>query len=45
MKKAYSAIKKIGDKERRIVNDILHKISRKIVDKALETNAMITMET
>ncbi len=43
MKRAYGAIKKIGDRERRMVNDILHKISRRIVDEALETDAMIAM--
>ncbi|MEM3660216.1 MAG: transposase [Thermoproteota archaeon] len=43
LKKAYGAIKKIGDKEQRMVNDILHKISREIVDEALETDAMIAM--
>ncbi|MEM2087714.1 MAG: transposase [Thermoproteota archaeon] len=43
IKKAYGAIKKIGDKERRIVNDILHKISREIVNEALETDAMIVI--
>ncbi|MEM4230156.1 MAG: transposase, partial [Thermoproteota archaeon] len=43
MKKAYGAIKRIGGRERRIVNNILHKISREIVNEALETNAMIVM--
>ncbi|MEM3390356.1 MAG: transposase [Thermoproteota archaeon] len=43
LKKAYGAIKKIGDKERRVVNDILHKISREIVNEALETDAMIAI--
>ncbi len=43
LKKAYGAIKKIGDRERRMVNDILHKISRRMVDEALETDAMIAM--
>ncbi|MBO3754878.1 MAG: transposase [Candidatus Brockarchaeota archaeon] len=43
MKKAYGAIKKIGDRERRIVNNILHKISREIVNEALETDAMIAI--
>jgi putative transposase len=43
LKKAYYAIKKIGDKERRVVNDILHKISREIVNEALETDAMIAI--
>ncbi|MEM3467012.1 MAG: transposase [Thermoproteota archaeon] len=43
LKKAYDAIKKIGDRERRVVNDILHKVSREIVNEALETNAMIAI--
>ncbi|MBO3753258.1 MAG: transposase [Candidatus Brockarchaeota archaeon] len=43
LKKAYGAIKKIGDRERRIVNDILHKISREIVNEALKTDAMIAL--
>jgi putative transposase len=43
LKKAYRTIKKIGDKERRVTNDILHKISRAIVNEALENNAMIVL--
>jgi len=43
LKKAYKTIKKIGDKERRVTNDILHKISRAIVNEALENNAMIVL--
>ncbi|MBO3797290.1 MAG: transposase [Candidatus Brockarchaeota archaeon] len=43
VKRAYNAIKKLGDKEQRIVSDILHKISRRIVNEALETDAMIVM--
>jgi putative transposase len=43
LKKAYRAIKKIGHKERRVVNDILHKISRAIVNEALENDSMIVL--
>jgi len=43
LKKAYRTIKKIGHKERRVVNDILHKISRKIVNEALENDSMIVL--
>ena len=43
LKKAYKAIKKIGDKERRVVNDILHKISRAIVNEASENDSMIVL--
>jgi len=43
LKKAYKAIKKIGHKERRVVNDILHKISRVIVNEALENDSMIVL--
>lgn len=43
LKKAYKAIKKIGHKERRVTDDILHKISRKIVNEALENDSMIVL--
>ena len=43
MKKALDTIKKIGKCEKRIVNDIIHKISREIVNSALETNAIIIL--
>ena len=43
LKKAYKTIKKIGYKERRVVNDILHKISRAIVNEALENDSMIVL--
>jgi putative transposase len=43
LKKAYRTIKKVGRKERRVVNDILHKISRAIVDEALENGSMIVL--
>jgi putative transposase len=43
LKKAYRAIKKIGHKERRVVNDTLHKISRAIVNEALENDSMIVL--
>ncbi|HDH45013.1 MAG TPA: transposase, partial [Thermococcus sp.] len=37
------AIKKIGNKERRIVNDELHKIAKDIVDEAERYNAIIAI--
>lgn len=40
-KKAKKTIKKIGKTENRKVNDHLHKISRKIVNKAIETDSAI----
>jgi putative transposase len=43
LKKAYKTIKKIGNKERRVVNDVLHKISRAIVNEALENDSMIVL--
>jgi len=41
--KKFKAIKKIGRKERRIVDDLLHKISREIVNRAKEENAVIVI--
>jgi putative transposase len=43
LRKVYKTIKKIGHKERRITNDILHKISRAIVNEALENDSMIVL--
>lgn len=43
LKKAYKAIKKIGSKEKRKVNDVLHKISRAIVNEALANDSMIVL--
>lgn len=43
LKKAYKTIKKIGHKERRRVNNILHKISRAIVKEALKNDSMIVL--
>ena len=43
LKKAYKTIKKIGNKERRVTNDILHKISRAIVREALENDSIIVL--
>jgi putative transposase len=43
LKKAYKTIEKIGNKEQRVVNDILHKISRVIVREALENDSMIVI--
>jgi len=42
-KKALKTIKKIGQKEQRIVNYHLHKISRDIVNRAKETNSAIVL--
>lgn len=42
-KKKLKVIKRIGNKEQRKVNDILHKISRQIVNKAKETNSIIVL--
>jgi len=41
--KKLRAIKKIGHKERRIVNDGLHKIAKEIVDEAERHNAIIAI--
>ena len=41
--KKFKAIKKIGRKERRIVDDLLHKISREMVNRAKEENAVIVI--
>ena len=41
--KKFKAIKKIGNKERRVVDDLLHKISREIVNRAKEENAVIVL--
>jgi len=43
IKKAIDTIKKIGDHEKRIANDIIHNISRDIVNQAIESNAMIVL--
>jgi len=43
LKKAYKTIKKIGSKERRAVNNILHKISRAIINEALKNESMIVL--
>lgn len=42
-KKLLKKVKEIGNKENRIINDMLHKISREIVTMAKEYNAMIVM--
>jgi len=39
----FKAIKKIGNKEKRIVDDLLHKISREIVNRAKKENAVIVL--
>jgi putative transposase len=41
--KKFKAIKKVRNKEKRMVDDLLHKISRKIVNKAKEENAVIVL--
>ncbi|MDF2956360.1 MAG: Transposase [Candidatus Alkanophagales archaeon MCA70_species_2] len=41
--KKFKAIKKMGNKEKRIVDDLLHKISREIVNRAKEENAVIVL--
>jgi putative transposase len=43
MKKALDTIKKIGSHEKRITNNIVHNISRQIVNRAIESNALITI--
>jgi putative transposase len=40
---AYEAVKKIGDKESRLTHDILHKVSREIVDEAGRNNSAIVL--
>jgi putative transposase len=42
-KKAYGAVKKIGEHERRIVDSILHTISKRIVEEADKTNSVIVL--
>jgi len=41
--KKFKAIKKIGNKEKRVVDDLLHKISREIVNRAKRENAVIVL--
>jgi hypothetical protein len=43
LKKAIDTIKKIGHHEKRIANDIIHKITREIVKRAIETNSLIVL--
>jgi len=43
MKKAIDTIKKIGHHEKRVVNEIIHKISRDIVNRAMDSNALIVL--
>jgi len=42
-KKLLKVIKRIGDKESRIVNDQLHKIAKAIVDEAERSNAIVAI--
>jgi len=39
LKKAIDTIKRIGHHERRIANDIIHKITREVVNPAIETDS------
>jgi putative transposase len=43
LKKGIDTIKRIGHHERRIANDIIHKITREIVNRAIETNSLIVL--
>ncbi len=43
IKKAIDTIKKIGSHEKRIANDIIHNISRDIVNQAVNTKAIIVL--
>jgi putative transposase len=43
LKKAIDTIKKIGDHEKRITNNIIHKITREIVNQAIETDSLIVL--
>ena len=43
IKKAIDTINKIGSHEKRIADDIIHNISRDIVNQAIKTNAMIVL--
>ncbi|MEW5840907.1 MAG: transposase [Thermoproteota archaeon] len=43
MKKAIDTIKKIGHHEKRIANNIVHNISREIVNQAIETDSIIVL--
>jgi putative transposase len=41
--KAIDTIKKIGDHEKRIANNIIHKITREILNRAIETDSLIVL--
>jgi putative transposase len=43
VKIAIDNIKKIGDHEKRIANNIIHKITREIVNRAIETDSLIVL--
>jgi putative transposase len=43
LKEAIDTINKIGDHEKRIANDIIHKITREIVNRAIETDSLIVL--
>jgi putative transposase len=42
-KKAIDTIKKIEDHEKRIANNIIHKITREIINRAMETESLIVL--
>ncbi len=43
LKKAIDTIKKMRDHEKRIANDIIHKITREIVNRAIQTDSLIVL--
>src|SRR5215469_2522230 len=43
IKKVIDTIKRIGSHEKRIANDIIHNISRDILNQAIKTNAIIVL--
>ena len=43
LKKAIDTIKKIGDHEKRIANNTIHKITREIINRAIETDSLIVL--
>jgi putative transposase len=43
LKKAVDTIKKIGDHQKRIANNIIYKITREIVNRAIETDSLIVL--
>ena len=43
LKKAIHTIKKIGHHEKSIANDIIHKVTRDIVNRGIETDSLIVL--